>query len=87
VSRTVQLPEITKRALPRAISGTHRLDQRPIAVLLAIFYSLMLAKKHSVAIMSAEKQCFKRLGLHYNAIFVAGDENESLRQEIRTKIL
>jgi len=37
--------------------------------------------------MSAEKQCFKRLGLHYNAIFVAGGENESLRQEIRTKIL
>jgi hypothetical protein len=30
--------------------------------------------------MSAEKQCFKRLGLHYNAIFVAGGENESLRQ-------
>jgi hypothetical protein len=47
----------------------------------------MLAKKHSVAIMSAEKQCFKRLGLHYNAIFVADGENESLRPEIRTKIL
>jgi len=49
-------------------------------VLLAVFYSLMLAKKHSVAIMSAEKQRFKRLGLHYNAIFIAGGENESLRQ-------
>jgi hypothetical protein len=43
--------------------------------------------QHSVAIMSAEKQCFKRLGLHYNAIFVADGENESLRPEIRTKIL
>jgi hypothetical protein len=40
----------------------------------------MLAKKHSVAIMSAENQLFKRLGLHYNVIFTAGDENESLRQ-------
>jgi len=30
--------------------------------------------------MSAEKQRFKRLGLHYNEIFIAGGENESLRQ-------
>src|SRR6266699_210412 len=80
VSRTVQFPEITKRALPRTIDGTHRLDQRPIAVLLAVFYSLMLAEKHSVAIMSAENQRCKRLGLHYNVIFIASGDNQSLRR-------
>jgi hypothetical protein len=37
--------------------------------------------------MSAENHSFKRLGLHYTAIFIAGGENESLRQGIRTKTL
>jgi len=40
----------------------------------------MLAKKHSVAIMSAENQRFKSLGLHYNAISIADGDSESLRR-------
>jgi hypothetical protein len=39
-------------------------------VFLAVFYSLVLAKKHSVVIMSGENLGFKRLGLHYNAFSI-----------------
>ena len=72
VSRTVQPTELTKRALPRPIGGTHRLDQRPVAVFLAVFNSLMLSKKHPARIMSAENLRFERLGLHYNWFSVSG---------------
>src|ERR1017187_8336379 len=70
VSRTVQLTEITKRALPRTIGRTHRLDQRPVAVFLAVLNSLMLSKKHPARIMSGENLRFKRLGLHYNGFSI-----------------
>jgi hypothetical protein len=52
--RPIQLPQITKRALPRPICSTHGLNQRPIAVLFAVSKALVLAKKHLAPIMAAE---------------------------------
>jgi hypothetical protein len=39
-------------------------------VFFPVLNSLMQTKKHSVQIMSGEKRCFKRVGLHYNAISI-----------------
>jgi hypothetical protein len=33
--------------LPRAVGGTHRLDQRPVAVFLAVFADTELSEEHA----------------------------------------
>jgi hypothetical protein len=65
VSRTVQLPEITKRALPWTIGGTHRLDQRPVAMLLAVLVDAELSQKHA-SNLSLLYRSSKGVGFHYN---------------------
>src|SRR5258708_691690 len=47
VRRAVQFTEITKRALPRAIRRAHRFDQRPVAVLLAVFVDAEPPKEYA----------------------------------------
>jgi hypothetical protein len=60
----VQLPEIAKRALSRAIRGTHRLDQRPVAVFLAVLANAKLSQKHA-SNLSLLWSSGKGVGFHY----------------------
>ncbi|HEY6345094.1 MAG TPA: hypothetical protein VIY49_26655, partial [Bryobacteraceae bacterium] len=54
---------------------THRLDQRPVAVLLAVLAPPVRSQKHSCMILSWNPWAFKRVGLHY----IAGPESTSIR--------
>ena len=65
VSGIVQLPEITNRALPRTIGGTHRLDQRPVAILLVVLVDVQLSQKHA-GNLSLLYNSNKGVGFHYN---------------------
>ena len=65
VSRTVQLPGITKRALPRTIGCTHRLDQRPAPMLLAVLVDAQLSQKQA-SNLSLLYRSSKEIGFHYN---------------------
>src|SRR5712671_2360391 len=67
--RTVQLAQIAESFLSRAIRRAHRFDQRPIGVILAILATMVRPQKHSELIVSWLEPAYKRVGLHYIAVF------------------
>ncbi len=50
--RTVQFAHVAESLLSRAIRRAHRLDQRPIRVILAVLVATVRPQKHSELILS-----------------------------------
>jgi hypothetical protein len=64
---SVQLPQVAQRPLARTTRRSHRLYQRPVAVILTVLAALMRSQKHLPASLSSAGVSFKRVGLHYIA--------------------
>jgi hypothetical protein len=65
MGRTVQLTEITKGALSRAIRRSNGLHQRPVSMFLAIFMDAELSQEHA-GNLSRLHHASRRVGFHYN---------------------
>src|SRR5208283_1950186 len=53
----------------RTLGCSHRLHQRPVGVLLAVFAAVIRPQEHSELIVSRRQSAFKRVGLHYIPVF------------------